>query len=235
MQLYAEYAYYDEVSEEHLRDRFSLCTGFDMDAFLALEIDDYPPEWRHDDALNVSKQVLYQDLLLGLFDKNFSGLDLAGHYRKKAAALRNIKTPSGLEELFDYHKQLLAVLVQKCDMGLRIAHAYKSGDKAALRLLTEDLRRLYSEVGDLHTKFSALWHKTNKPFGFERADLRFGGLLARIKTAEKKLSDYVNGSLSFVEELEAERLMFGGDEVKPGKSLLDCQYYDEISVPAAVI
>ena len=233
MQLFAEYARSGEVSEERLRERFRICTGYDMETFLLLDIDDYPPRWCHSgEALAVSKQVLYQDVLLGLFDKNFEGIDLAGHYRKKLEALKKAGVPGGLEKLFDYHKQLLLVLARKCDIGIRITGAYKRHDLPALAALIKELEILHKDTEALHRKFRVLWLSTHKPFGLERADLRFGGVLARIKVAIERLSGYAEGRLDEIAELEAPRLMYGGDDVQPGRSLVDCHLYSAIAVPA---
>jgi hypothetical protein len=116
-------------------------------------------------------------------------------------------------------------------MGLRITRAYRSGDKPALRLIIEEVKRLYNDVLDLHANFTALWHKTSKPIGLGRIDIRYGGLLMRIKAAQKRLEDYADGVISSVEELEAERLMFGGDAVKPGKSLVDWLGCASVAIP----
>jgi len=234
MQLYAEYAYYDEVDSEHLAERFRLCTGYEMSAFMTMEIDDYPPEWCHKgEALSVSKQALYQDVLLGLFDKSFEGIDLAGHYRKKLEVIERVKVPEGLEKLFDYQKQLLTVLIQKCDMGLRLADSYKKRDMTVAAALIDELETLYGDVGVLHQKFRELWLSVNKAFGLERVDLRFSGILGRIKVAVGRLTDLVEDRIDIIEELEVPRLMFGGEAVRPGKSLVECRKYEMIAVPAA--
>ena len=66
-----------------------------MEMFLALTIDDYPDEWCHSgEAKTVSKHVLYQDLLLGVFDKNFDGIDLKEHYKSKIDYLEFVEIPS---------------------------------------------------------------------------------------------------------------------------------------------
>ena len=234
MQLFSECANNEDVSEEQLRERFFECTGYDMESFKALEIDDYPSEWCHaSEALTISKQALCQDILLGLFDKNFEGIDLKGHYKSKLENLKNIEAPAGLEALFNYHRQLLMVLIQKCDMGLRITEAYKKFDVPKITVLISELETLYKDIEILHQKFRILWLSTNKPFGLDRADLRFGGLLARVKAAIERLTDFSVGKIEKIEELEVPRLMFGGDDVKAGKSLVNCQAYNAIAIPAS--
>jgi hypothetical protein len=169
--------------------------------------------------------VLYQDLLLGLFDKNFEGIDLKGHYLKKLDALRNIKIPADLSDLFAYHELLLQVLAAKCDLGLRIRAAYLAKDLQAVSAQIEEIQNLYDNVQELHRRFSTVWNSTNKPFGLERIDIRYGGLLLRLKVTEGKLRAVADAPTIAIPELDEKRLMFGGDDVAPGKSLLECVRY----------
>jgi len=78
---------------------------------------------------------------------------------------------------------------------------------------------------DLKNQLSTAKKNNNK--------IKIASLESSIKTAEKKLEGYVNGSSDSVEELEAERLMFGGEGVKPGKSLVDCQLHEIIASASA--
>ena len=48
--------------------------------------------------------------------------------------------------------------------------------------------------------------KENKPFGFEVQDIRIGGLIQRLKTAEKRIGEYINGESDCIPELEETRL-----------------------------
>ena len=44
-------------------------------------------------------------------------------------------------------------------------------------------------------------------------DIRYGGVLSRAASARDRLLDYVNGRVSQLEELEAERLVFNQNNV----------------------
>ena len=54
--------------------------------------------------------------------------------------------------------------------------------------------------------------KNNKPFGYDRCDIRFGSLHARTKTAYKRVNDYLSGKIDRIEELEVERLSYNGKD-----------------------
>ena len=76
--------------------------------------------------------------------------------------------------------------------------------------LSEKLREKYNEFYKL---FSDNWKNHYKAFGFEMYASRFGGIDLRLEYASEKLSDFANGKISSVEELEEEIL----HDVKPWK------------------
>ena len=53
-----------------------------------------------------------------------------------------------------------------------------------------------------------LWNNTYRPFGFEIVDGRYGIKIERIKTAIRRLDEYLNGKVDRLMELEEERLSF---------------------------
>lgn len=240
IQLYAEYTYHESVTDEMLAESFYLTQGYNLSDFLALDLDVYPEEWCHTPNVyggiggaTVSKNALYQDVLLGLFDKNFDKIPLPEFYAERLDALNSAEVPVGYEKMFDYYKQLLLVLKAKSHIGIRITKAYKENDKKLLKTLANELLELYSDMEILHKKLRTLWLSTNKPFGLERLDVRYGGNLLRIKVASERISEYVDGKIEIIEELEEERLMYGGESVKIGKSLVEDQFYPKFALPAS--
>ena len=49
------------------------------------------------------------------------------------------------------------------------------------------------------------WMRTCSPFGWSRLDLRYGGLIALLETAQYRLRQSLEGSLSWLVELEVSR------------------------------
>ena len=94
-------------------------------------------------------------------------------------------------------------------MGIRITNAYKENDKKALGELCGETDELLTQVKKLHGAAADMWYKNNKPFGFELLDFRFGGTETRIGRAKERITDYLNGKIESVPELEEERLWFG--------------------------
>ena len=221
LQLYAEFNAGGDVTEESLAQAFLIHTGMHADSFLAMDIDDLNeenPTYDYDAPYSfsevehcipvISKQVFYQDLLLGLFDKNFSYIDLKAHFTRAYQRLANI-TAEGLEgELLAINTAYSKVVMEKCDLGLRLKACYDEKNKEELRSLIERMRTLLSSLNQLHSLYAERWYKNNKPFGFDERDIRFGGVRARIERAILRLESYLSGEIDCIPELEAERLTF---------------------------
>ena len=50
------------------------------------------------------------------------------------------------------------------------------------------------------------WHLENKSFGYEKQNIRLGGLYERLNYVENILNKYINGTIDKIEELEEEHL-----------------------------
>ncbi len=206
MQLFAEYNYKDTVTREDLMDTFRLCTGFSGEDQWKLAIDDLDDTDIYSMRASLSKQILYMDVLQGLLDKHFREWDLGSFYDKKLAELETLEPCPRLEKLYAYYRTLTPILKKKWNLGIRVRDAYKARDKEALT----DCARVCEELLSLYEAFHAaaydLWMEENKPFGFDRVDLRLGGVMRRIRTAKSRLEAYCRGELPRLEELEEEVL-----------------------------
>lgn len=217
LQLYAEHGYARQLDPEKLRRRVKFCTGVDYEAFMDLRFLDEIPGTLPDNceamsSSNPSKYLLWQDVLLGLFDRHVEGLNLEEHYaqlREKLCRHKNAYPQGRL--LFETPEKLCAVLQQKSDLGLRLTRAYRQKDLAALRRIADrELAEVIQSVCELRAAHRAEWFAIYKPFGWEVLDIRYGGLLSRLDSAIQRLNDYLEGRVSRLEELEEERLFFDG-------------------------
>lgn len=222
LQYYAEYNYDSEHAMENLDRMFDICNGFSAEAFKLLDIDDFgqPLHINENPALaeveghilNTSKQALYQNPLMGLFDKNFLKLDMHGHYVKILEQLNELTIPAGLESLFEAHKQLVLVLVSKCDFGIRIKKAYDAVDRKELFKLSKEALVLADEIAKLKELRLKLWFENNKPFGFEKVNMRLATLESLTRIAHERIEAFLGGKVGCLEELEQERLYYRGEE-----------------------
>ncbi|MCM3747003.1 beta-N-acetylhexosaminidase [Paenibacillus pasadenensis] len=234
LQLYAEHGYSHELDMEKLHRRFQFCTGGNAEAFLSLTEMDVTPlneeEWRKLPP-NPSKYLLWQDPLIGLFDRHAEGKELSGYYETMAAKLAGHRDNSGeWAFVFDMPQKLAAVLAVKADIGIRLKDSYDRNDLEALRQLAGNvLPDLTARVEELRAAHCKQWFGTYKAFGWEVIDLRYGGLLARIDTARRRIEDYVQGHTDNVEELAADRLYFDGPDRPEGAVFGWCNQYRRIA------
>ncbi len=212
LQLFAEHGYSKELDMEKLKRRVKFCTGLDFDAFMDLKYLDETPGTLPDnrECNNPSKFLLWQDVLIGLFDKHVESLDMAGHYAATEEKIRSHRDPSKeLDFIFEVPQKLCSVLRIKADMGIRIKKAYDSKDLDTLKKIArEELPELSRRVNELRIAHRDQWLRIYKPFGWEIIDIRYGGVMARIDTAIKRLEDYILGRIDRIEELEEERLYY---------------------------
>lgn len=212
MQLFAEFNFSKDVDKEKLKENFRLCTGYNADAFLALDFDAVPAKKK--DALATSKQVFCQDVLMGLFDKNFACYDLETYYDGIIKKLDNLNSQGDMEYLFDYYRTLARILKKKCKLGIKIRAAYTSKDKEKIAEYAKVTEELAAEYESFYEKLSALWHYENKAFGFEELEERMGGLILRLKSTKRKLEAYADGRTDTIEELDENLLWYGGADTE---------------------
>lgn len=215
MQLFAEYNFSESPSDEQVKKMFKICTGYDMDAFLLFGLDgmlhNEAIDNKIDDLWNtiqVTKQLFYQDMLLGLFDKNFENESLDEIYDKTYDALNKIPNQGDMDYLFEYHKQLVKTLRGKWSIGNRLNKAYKAGDKEKLSELAKEMCEIIENMRLTYKLFRKVWTKDNKPFGLDVIDLRFGGVIARAESSYEQVQSYLTGESELIEELHEEKLYF---------------------------
>lgn len=219
LQLYAEHGYASELDDEKLRRRFKFCTGGDYDAFMDLNMLDAVPGTEETNigvVSNPSKFLLWQDVLIGLFDKEAENFNLYKHYFNAAEKLEgHIANNPHWDFVFKFAYKLAQALIIKSEIGIKIKNCYDQKNIEGLNeILKNELPELYSRISELRLAHREQWFKTNKPFGWEVIDIRYGGLLARIDTAISRLSDFTAGNIEQLEELEEERLNFNGSDGK---------------------
>ena len=106
--------------------------------------------------------------------------------------------------------RLNEVLERKVDFGVRLKAAYDTDDKETLRDMIAECDVIAQGIEHLRLAHRAAWMADNKPFGWEVHDIRYGGLVMRFDTVKERLSAYLNGEISRLEELEEERLRLDG-------------------------
>lgn len=209
---YAEHCYED--TSEKLRERFEFMTGASFDAFYdmsnyhalykegEIDYDSMPYDHRFD-----GDKYMWQDIMLGLFDKRLFNEPRSEHYRMMAQEYAEyVNKNDKWQWLYEYCRATFKYLQHKCYIAERLVPAYKSGDLTTLRHLCDDiLPTLIKDVWDLRE--AHLEHKDRfmRPFGTEINDKMYGTLLMRADYAIRRISDYLSGKVDSLAELEGPR------------------------------
>ncbi|NLD88328.1 MAG: beta-N-acetylhexosaminidase [Clostridiales bacterium] len=216
LSLFAEHNYSFELDEEKLKERFEFCCGTKYEDFMNLRFLDETPGVTEDNMneRNPSKQLMWQDILAGLFDYNFKGLPLNAHYEELAKKFKAACDRNGdYNEFFEYNYHVAHTLAMKSEAGLRLTEIYKSGDKVALKNFVDSyLPELRERVVNLRRVHMNHWYDIYKSFGWDIMDMRYGSLLTRIDSAVEVVNMYLEGKLSTIEELDEVRLPYNGHE-----------------------
>ncbi len=218
MQLFAEASWEPEADEKRLADRFAACTGMCWTDFLAVDrlhllLGDAPGT---PGPANPAKYLLYQDVMLGLFDvhvREEDGSVYTSAAQELAAAAR--RNPRGAS-FFDTLSKLAAVLEIKSTIGVRLRRAYQQRDRENLRRGMDDLRRLPARCEALYRAVCSQWEEENKPFGREILDMRFGTLAYRLQAAIDRIEAYWEGQISSLPEWEVTLLPYDAREDSRG-------------------
>ena len=211
--LFGQYAYGASVDDDAISHRCKMFTGLSLTEYRTIESLDVLPgcELQNLKTRNPSKYFLYQDLLLGAFDC-YVGDKTAAHYKACALEIQKIahteRHPVEFQRMLKLYECLAHVLARKSDWGVRVRTAYKQKDMGRLSDLCKELDSLSGEVDALHKAFVYMWCYGTKGSGLEVHDIRLGGLIGRINTVQMRLSAYINGEITELDELEQEILPF---------------------------
>ena len=202
---------YGHKSQTYYKRFFRTLTGMRFDDFMVIDqlnklYPDYDLGW------NPSKHLLYNDPLLGQFDK-FWSVDFPAMHEKLAAVtplLARLSRNKKYGHIFRTQKELAEVLQLKCDFGVRARAAYRAGNREECAELALLAKKIIGRIERFYEVFRAQWMLENKPHGFDVQDIRIGGLIQRMKTAYRVLADYGAGTTDVIPELDEEILMYNG-------------------------
>lgn len=217
---FMEHAFSEGIpDEEKCARRLYECTYEKYEAFVNISKLDEVKGYNDPNIGNYSpsKVIMWQDILLGIADKDLRDFDFAPHYKSLCEYFENYKNESKLfYDVFDFYKNLASVLEIKSQIGRNITKAYLDGDKEKLKNAADVvLCDLYNRVKLLRKSHRKLYMKHHKPIGWEVLDIRYGGVISRIDTAIERLNDYLEGNIERIEELEEERLSYDNANIVP--------------------
>lgn len=204
-----------ETDMDKIKAGFEKLVGISYDDFAKLDLPDAlpiemkPQRYITSYIRNPSKFMLYNDPFLGRYD-SVVHFDEDKYYSEVSEKLAPLTESGEYAYLFRSAKALCDLLEYKYALGARARKAYKAGDKAELEKILSDFGTARARLDTFRKEFYTTWFTDKKPDGYEVTDLRLGGLASRLETCEKRLSDYLSGKLSSVDELEEELLCCDG-------------------------
>jgi hypothetical protein len=188
---------------------FKEVTGYTVEEFMLLDIAN--PGCEGEKKNNLSKILLFNDPLLGVFD-SLVPENAADYYEKAAEKLKAVTSNQErtFDAVFKTQEALCRVLSHKADLGIKLRKAYQSRDFDMLRYIKEyDIPVLIVLLDKFYDEFKLQWKKEAKTYGFEVQTIRIGGLKQRLVDIEDLLEDYLITPGLKIEELEAEALPVG--------------------------
>ena len=208
--LYAEGAWSGRTDDERVAEVLNNLFGLDLGAFLELEkLEDLPGRTTLGKRpLNPTRYLFFQDLLQGKYEAHVpKGAE--AHFRSESEKLVD-HTENGAFGAFRYIGETMTafaeVLAEKAELGRRIRQCYaeplSEARKEIQALLEKRFPPLKAALSCFEAAFRAEWMSENKPFGFEVMDVRISGVEARIRHAERVLTEFAEGKTDRIPELE---------------------------------
>ena len=210
-----------ETDESAIKHGFEEKFGIPYDTFTLLDL---PNEVGRQDspwAICPAKYMFYSDPLMGFLDNQVED-DGNKIYRDYASRLGASADRAGeYGYLFLEMQKLCEILSHKYELGVKLRSAYKQGDREEISNLLEDVDAIIDLIPEFHELFKHSWERENRRAGFEVQAHRIGGVLLRMKDVRRILSDYLEGVIDSIPELEEDILPYCG---RPhGRSL----YYND--------
>lgn len=192
--------------EAHIKQGFKELTGIDFDDFILLDIPEITnSEENYDKTVNPDRYTLYNDYFMGIYDSIIN--ENRNHvYKDTALGLKKLENNADYGFIFKTVKSLCNVLAVKNDLGIRTRRAYCEESREKLEYLLDDYIKIENLLIAFLDDFKSQWYKENKPFGFEKHEMRLGGLIQRTRSCRQRLEAYIKGEINRIEEIEEEIL-----------------------------
>lgn len=210
------YAYLDchvEYREEGFAQYLKLYTGMGFNEWMRQgEPDLFEGTTGNNYDITPSKYLLYQDPLGSKFLYYIRTLttDMDAVYAKLEQAFTEdaAHTDNPLQHsIAQFYALMMKTLYYKWRLPLDIWEAYKKTDKKALQALVENkLKPLKAALTETAKARRQVWTEECRAFGSEVLDHRFGAMLMRLEVTQEILTDYIQGKIRRIDELEEERL-----------------------------
>ncbi|MFC6200666.1 family 20 glycosylhydrolase [Lactiplantibacillus nangangensis] len=194
LQAFAAYQYHDDVQPATIDDEYALTQGESPEFYKLLDQFDNFTKGINADADNVSKIVLYEDLLLQRYRENLQKADISTQYQALISALGKLQVRADNRLTLTFYRQLAQTVLAKSQAlqavaKLGAADAADETATAALTAITACKQALVKLLG----LFREVWQQQRRGNGFEIIDVRLGGQIARCDTVSWRIKAWQAG------------------------------------------
>ena len=191
---------------DRTRAYFKNTIGIKFKNFLFIDLlNRIHPDTQDGEANNLSFIFLFNDPLQGLFDEAVPN-DCFSLYNNAAKDLYKNVNNENYGYIFKPLLSLAYTLKYKADLGVKIYSHYQNKDFKGLKNDLKQLAIARNNITRFKNDYEIQWHIENKSFGYEKHNIRFGGLIERLNYVEGQLQKYINGSIDRIDELEEKHL-----------------------------
>ena len=210
---YGEICWTGEASDAQLREKMTVI-GASFDDFLAIEdINALPTRSRVGECeANPSKYIFFENVLTGKLSAHIPK-GSGEHFAAEAVRVRECAERAGeYRYIYDSFAALCDVLAEKAEISRELYEAYHEENREALaEIALERIERVKTLTEEFRRVFRAQWLHENKNFGFDVMDIRIGGVLCQLETAQYLIGELLAGRIDKIDELEAERLPYSAE------------------------
>ena len=215
--IYAEYCYKGEkCTKADIARASQFLTKVKFEDAEALSALCYPSDSVPENVI-MGKRLLYADILYDLaIDAAEAPRAMEAYKNARAKTEEIMKTQKTYQGWCKLAYTIYSICYLKAELAKNLRNSYQAGEKAYLKKTVDEiipeLIKLYTVLSETH---KAEWNSTYKPFGYEVLSFRYGGLIARLNDAAEKLTQYLNGEIEKIEELEEKLLINEGGFLQP--------------------
>ena len=198
--LYGQYGYEGaDTSEEGIGRLLKNCTDMDFSVIRLFDVYHSPERFMFYEG----EKYLDCPVLINTVGRTDNP---AKAFMAASEAVRTYKSEKW-NVLYSFAADLLELASIKAELINRLQPAYAAGDRAYMEKAANVLvPKTVALLKSLRLQAQSRWLAIQKPFGFGALNAYYGAAIAEMEYTEARLSDFVSGKISVLEELMQENL-----------------------------
>jgi len=152
-------------------------------------------------ATKMGGRFIACDILYALFLHPIDYKEAAERFEKALAVLREYDG-----EFAEFATIAMDIAARKARIMHTLRPAYDSGDAATIKQIAESLPHLVTMYEKMYQLNFEWYNDIYRPFGCERIQIHYTTIMERLKYAHKVLTDYLDGVIDTIPELDEKAL-----------------------------